>query len=244
MNTLKKILKTIPVLPDLHKRLRTKFKEYRRSRTGVEKIFTDIYHQNAWRGTESISGTGSTADQTDLIVKHIPLLFQRYQVRSMLDLPCGDFHWMQRVDLSGVDYIGGDIVPELINGNNQRYRKSGVQFKKLNLMTDDLPSTDLIFCRDCLVHLSFADARRALQNICRNDIRYLLTTTFTDRQENQDILTGDWRTLNLQLPPFSLPPPLEIINEGCTEGEGAYSDKSLGLWEVAELRSVLKASSR
>jgi hypothetical protein len=29
-----------------------------------------------------------------------------------------------------------------------------------------------------------------------------------------------------------------MLNEGCTEGGGAFADKSLGLWRVAELREL------
>ena len=38
----------------------------------------------------------------------------------------------------------------------------------------------MILCRDCLVHLTFDDARAALQNLRRSGSKYLLTTTFTD----------------------------------------------------------------
>jgi hypothetical protein len=37
------------------------------------------------------------------------------------------------------------------------------------------------------------------------------------------------------LPPFSFPKPIKVINEGCPER--GYSDKSLGLWRIAELVS-------
>jgi hypothetical protein len=42
---------------------------------------------------------------------------------------------------------------------------------------------------------------------------------------------GDWRPLNLCAPPFNFPPPLRIIHEPYR----AFTDKSLGLWRVADL---------
>jgi hypothetical protein len=140
------------------------------------------------------------------------------------------------VALSGIDYVGGDIVPELIEANNRQYGRAGIRFRKVDLLSDQLPASDLILCRDCLVHLSFSDVTRALRNICRSEARYLLTTTFIHRQQNADILTGDWRTLNLQIAPFNLPAPVELINERCTEGNGAYCDKALGLWKIEDIR--------
>jgi hypothetical protein len=46
---------------------------------------------------------------------------------------------------------------------------------------------------------------------------------------------GDWRPLNFQRPPFTFPAPLEFINEACTEWNGDYADKSLALWQIADL---------
>lgn len=59
--------------------------------------------------------------------------------------------------------------------------------------------------------------------------RYLLTTTYTERQINVESATGGWRPLDLQLPPFNFPAPLAVINENCTEGDGQYADKSFGV---------------
>ena len=33
--------------------------------------------------------------------------------------------------------------------------------------------------------------------------------------------------------------PLRIIGEGCTEGNGAYIDKALGMWRIADIRGRL-----
>jgi hypothetical protein len=156
----------------------------------------------------------------------------------MLDAPCGDFYWMKQVDLSDLDYIGADIVMDLIR-QNRRYQASNVRFRKLNLIDDRLPKVDLIFCRDCLVHLCFKDLFMALHNICRSGSTYLLTTTFKNPVHNDDIETGQWRPINLEIPPFSFPAPLRLINEGCTEADGIFADKSLGLWQIQDIATCL-----
>ena len=94
---------------------------------------------------------------------------------------------------------------------------------------------DLLLCRDCLVHLSFADIARAIANIRAATVTYLLTTTFPAQRANEDIRTGDWRPLNLEAAPFGWPAPLEYLVEKCTEGNGLFADKSLGLWRVDSL---------
>jgi hypothetical protein len=94
---------------------------------------------------------------------------------------------------------------------------------------------DLVLCRDCLVHLSFANIHHAIANLKRSGTCWLLTTTFPDASANRDIDDGDWRVLNLQYAPFLFPAPLAVINEGCTEAGGDYADKSLALWRVGDL---------
>jgi len=100
---------------------------------------------------------------------------------------------------------------------------------------DSLPSADVILCRDCLVHFAFADIWRALRNFRASGARYLLTTTFLEHEQNEDIEDGDWRMLNLRRPPFDFAAPFDVLIEGCVEGDGAYADKALGLWRIADL---------
>jgi hypothetical protein len=64
----------------------------------------------------------------------------------------------------------------------------------------------------------------------------VILTTFTAERVNVDIEPGDWRPLNLERPPFSLPPPEAVLLEECTEERGAYADKVLGVWSVEALR--------
>lgn len=188
-----------------------------------------------WKSTKSKSGTGSALDQTQALIAALPALLRTWDVRSLLDIPCGDFNWMRHVDLAGLDYLGADVVPRLVEANQRSFAAPGIEFRVLDLVNDPLPRTDLILCRDCIVHLSFKDAKRALQNLAASGATYLLATTFTDRDANADCKTGKWRVLNLEKAPFDLPPPLQVLNEGCTEGDGMFGDKSLGLWRLADI---------
>lgn len=209
-------------------------------RSSPERIFRGIFRGNKWDSRESVSGRGSELSQTRLLIDALPALLRDLQVKQILDIPCGDFNWMSRVPLDQVEYLGADIVGELIERNRIRHARRGLSFERLDLITDKLPRADLVLCRDCLVHLSFVDAFKALRNVCRSGSTWLLTTTYPSRSSNANILTGGWRTLNLEAPPFLLPKPVRVINEGCTQSRGAYHDKSLGLWGV---ESVAKAVS-
>jgi hypothetical protein len=202
-------------------------------------VFTRIYRSNAWGGRESVSGHGSDLAHTAKLVGELPPLFRSLGIASILDIPCGDFNWMQTVPMDGIDYLGADIVEELVHKVQMRHAGNRLRFQRLDVRLDDLPKVDLILCRDCLVHLSTNDVFLALRNVCRSQSRYLLTTTFPWRQENPDIATGRWRPINFEAAPFRLPQPLHILNEKHGGRKVKFGDKSLGLWSIGDIAAVL-----
>jgi len=201
----------------------------------LEQRFAQIFTTNLW-ASDSRSGLGSELTATAVVREQLPRLLEALSAGSLLDLPCGDFGWLSTVPLD-LDYIGGDIVGEVVASNELRYGGPGTRrrFMRLDLTADPLPRADVVLCRDCLVHLSYGHISQAFDNLRRSGSTWLLTTTFLDHHENTDIESGDWRLLNLTRPPFNLPAPEAVLVEGCLEGEGAYGDKALGLWRIADL---------
>lgn len=209
------------------------------SRQAMREVFTRIYRNNTWGGEHSVSGPGSELTQTERIIHELPGIFRTFGIRSVLDIPCGDFHWMQWVDLAGIDYRGADIVPEIIERNRAVSARPNVRFEVTDLIHDQLPGVDLILCRDCLVHFDINAVLDSLWNIAASGSRYLLTTTFTGNRVNRGISTGQWLPLSLESPPFRFPPPLQVVHEGCGEKGGAYADKALALWRIEDFRGAL-----
>jgi SAM-dependent methyltransferase len=203
-----------------------------------EHVFRDIYRRHHWSGSRSASGAGASLDQTRELRRSLPALLRELGVVTMLDLPCGDYSWMRTFELPVDRYIGADLLPEVVEPLAAAFGNDHLEFRVLDLTRDRLPPADLLLCRDCLVHLSYAGIRRALGNVVRSTISYLLTTTFPRGEGNEDIVTGDWRVINLERAPFHLPAPMRILNEGCTEGGGVFADKSLGLWRIEALRDL------
>lgn len=238
----KKFIRTTPVIRSVYWHCYEKrANERRAARMGEmtpKEVFTEIFEKNLWGDTSSVSGTGSDLTQTSHLQHVLRGAFDKHQIRSLLDIPCGDFFWMQRVDLEGIDYIGADIVDQLIAENTQRHAKAGVRFTSLDLLKDSLPDVDAILVRDLFVHLSFDDVQTCIDNILASDIKYLFCTTFPAVEENQNIVSGEWRMINLERAPFGFPPPLELIRENCTESK-EFESKSLGVWSVSDLKTAL-----
>jgi len=173
----------------------------------------------------------------------LPGILEKLKVESLLDLPCGDLNWMSQVDLGEVSYTGADIVPELIDDLKKRFRDTDRQFLCLDSSKDPLVSGyDAIFCRDLLVHLSTQDIASVLSNFKASKSTYLITTHFTENRKYKNLPTVSfgigWRAINFRLPPFSFPAPLLEINEGCTEGNGEFGDKSLAVWRLSDLPNL------
>ena len=205
----------------------------------TEGIFTGIYRSGIWRkmtpAGESHSGPGSTLAATKVVRDALPTIVKQFGIKTVLDVPCGDFNWMQHVEL-GAEYIGADIVRELVEYNVKTYAAPGRKFVQLDLMTDPLPQAELILCRDCFGHFCIEDAWLAIENIRRSSARYLLATTYTKRHANPvRTHTGNWYPCALHCAPFRFPAPLRVYNERCCEAQMRVRDKSLGLWRVADI---------
>jgi len=196
--------------------------------------FQRIHDTNLWGAAESVSGLGSEFDATATLRAELPDLLKRLGASSLLDAPCGDGGWIAEVDL-GVRVTGIDIVPELVERLRARAARGEIKgdYHLGDITADTLPRCDVILCRDCLVHLSFANIDRSLQNFRRSGAGFLITTTFPEWQTNADCEDGDWRALNFERAPFNWGRPAALINENCTEAGGGWRDKSLGVWRLA-----------
>ncbi len=176
---------------------------------------------------ESRSGIGSSAVVTAGLVDRIGAVMKHLGARSLVDVGCGDWNWMKRGTLD-FDYTGVDVVPEVIEAN-QQHARLGVRFAVANAIEGPIPAADVALCREVLFHLSFADARAVVRTI-KTASRYLLATTDLDIWFNSDIQTGDFRRINLLRRPFGFPPPLGLVADG-----GLVPARYLGVWETASL---------
>jgi hypothetical protein len=195
----------------------------------LREAFTRIYLTNAWGDAESVSGRGSTLARTEVIRTALPSLLTDAAAKSIFDAACGDFNWMRQVDLNELEYTGADIVPKMVARNHRLYGHRGRSFVVMDVTSDPIPQVDLILCRDCFIHLSFKDIKAALDNFKRSNSTFLVGTTHVSVTENEDTQSGGWRSVNLQMPPFNLPPPASLLIEDPELG------KCLGLWRLAEL---------
>jgi hypothetical protein len=202
-----------------------------------KKRFELIYKSGYWKPFfgGSLSGAGSNFDATENIRRELPTLLREFNIQSMLDCPCGDLYWISQIDLQGIKYIGGDIVPDIIKENQSKFDSDKSEFMELNIIEDQLPTVDLVFVRDCLVHLEEQQIIDSIKNIVDSGSGYFASTTYPKITKNQKPINKDrWRQLNLTLPPFSLPEPIKYLDDSCPS-ISLDADKCIGVWKIDDL---------
>ena len=113
--------------------------ELRFRRTSRQDVFTQVYESTAWGSRESGSGTASELRATGNVREWLPDVLSRLRAKSLLDAPCGDWNWMQHVDLSGLDeYYGVDIVRPVIEQNAAKFGGPHRHFADADLTRDTL----------------------------------------------------------------------------------------------------------
>ena len=68
--------------------------EARRISARIMEEFNKIYEENLWGDPESRSGMGSTVASTETLRSEVESLLLKYNIKSILDLGCGDNNWI------------------------------------------------------------------------------------------------------------------------------------------------------
>jgi hypothetical protein len=137
-----------------------------------------------------------------------------------IDLPC--------------HYVGIDIVRSLIAANQASFASPARTFHFLDATVDQLPLADTILCREVMFHLSFEDIRRLLENCRRSGAQFVIATTDESVRFNADILSGDFRLLNLRESPFRFPDPIVAMPD-----DRVSRNRILGVWKLSDLGKPL-----
>jgi hypothetical protein len=204
-----------------------------------KKKFELIYKTGYWKSknSDSFSGGGSNIESTSKIRRSLQKFLQEREIKTMLDLPCGDWSWMSKVDLTGIEYIGGDIVDDIIFKNTAKY--PNYKFQILDVVNDNLPAVDLLFVRDCLVHLEEEQIKAVFDKVVRSGSTYFATTIHVKCQENATPSAADrWRKINFTIEPYNLEEPIYLLDDRYAEN-GVDEDKYIGIWRISEMQSLL-----
>jgi len=202
---LKRLYVRLWVLPQIHRKYRS---------LPLKATFQEIYSSKGWgdNGTPFCSGEGSHGPVSRQYCDAVVDFIRDHQVRRVVDLGCGDFAvGRQIVEATGVEYIGIDVVPELIEHHNQTVNLPGVSFRLADITSDPLPAGDLCLVRQVLQHLSNEEIAKVLINVksfpmvlVAEDVPAKPRSINRDKPHGPDV-RGYYRSgVYLDQPPFSI----------------------------------------
>lgn len=173
----------------------------------MEDLFTKIYTSNSWGSQETPCGPGSTIEACASIIEKLPIWLDLHSVRSIIDLGCGDFHWMSHIDLEDIEYDGYDIVKEAVEAAS-KHTASNIAFHHADVLQMQIPKADLILCKDVLIHLPDSDVLALLQAIRSSGSRLLASTTSHgwDNRFRGGMKPGEFCPIDLEAEPFLMKP--------------------------------------
>ena len=152
------------------------------SQLSAKDAFTKIYSEGLWGKSsnerDSFS-SGSGSRRSDVVTTYIDatekFLSSLDKKPNVVDLGCGDFYVGSKVRHRCGNYIACDIVDSLIARNKDVYRGMDVDFRVMDITSDELPDGDLVFVRQVLQHLSNKLILDAIPRI-QSKYKYLLLT--------------------------------------------------------------------
>jgi len=179
-------------------------------------VFTSIFKSKHWIQENdnlkiiniSVSGHGSNTEtlQSKNLINCMIKFIDKFNINSILDIPCGDFLWMNQVMKirPEIRYQGIDIVNQIIKNNKNKYIHKNIEFECediLNFKTDK--KFDLLLMRDFFIHINNSEIQIILDKIKKLNINYFATESYSV-EKNFDVLTGKHRKINLKINPFNL----------------------------------------
>ncbi|MBW3020804.1 class I SAM-dependent methyltransferase [Candidatus Woesearchaeota archaeon] len=171
-----------------------------------EKTFTKIYEEHIWGNPEKDivwSGPGSTLENTKLVRELLDNFIEENQIKSILDLGCGDLNWIPETRFfnnKDIKYTGIEIYNELVKKHKEKYKdKNFIQGDIVE--KKDIPFSDLIILRDVIFHLKNKDVKKIFKNL-RNKFKYIAITSCKNHYNHDFFDKWNFAPRNINLGPY------------------------------------------
>lgn len=195
-----------------------------------EKVFTDIYKKGRWSGgldeNDFSSGAGSRSDS---IVELYIADLKQYIVQNcdstdvLVDLGCGDFHVGSKIAGIFQNYVGVDVVSEVVKRNQEKYSTDRINFLHRDFLKDPLPNGNICIIRQVFQHLSNRQITRCLQLL--QEFEHVIITEHLplqpdlikkniDKVQGSDVRLSRGSGVYLDAAPFNIPAE-QLIQVSC-----------------------------
>jgi SAM-dependent methyltransferase len=174
--------------------------------TSTPAVFRQIYEENLWGFG---SGHGARPRVTKGYRTFIENFISENAITSVLDFGCGDWQFSRLIDWRGADYLGLDVVPELIHRNQASYGTRRIAFALSPDRLADVPHADLLLVKHVLQHWPTGLVQDFMSQVVPRFRFALITNTVEPKNSlNSEIAMGEWRPLDLRRAPYGYDVPV------------------------------------
>lgn len=167
-----------------------------------EDIFTEIYKKNKWRFG---SGAGSLKRVCTDYVKYLNKFIESHDIKSVLDVGCGDWQFSEDINWKDAEYLGIDVVEYLMSDVAKKYGTDKIKFHFGDIHSIEFDHYDIILIKEVMIHLPNEEIVKMLQKVS-GKCKYLIITNPVSNSPNCniDIRTGSFRPVDVTEKPFNL----------------------------------------
>jgi len=189
-----------------HKKIKTPWA----TRAAMEQV----YDLNLWGANETKFYSGEGSHHSNYVEPYITVVssfLSSFSIPPVVcDLGCGDFNIGRQLVKYSSNYIGVDIVNDLILHNKKIFNQKQLEFKCLDLAKDSIPAGDCAIIRQVFQHLSNDEVQQILNKLYQ--FKFVIITEHIPKYNfipNIDILSGQGNRLkkksglDLASPPFN-----------------------------------------
>ena len=182
-------------------------------------VFDKIYSDCAWgRDSEGGPTSGAGSREENIVgpyVAALSTLISLHRCHTVVDIGCGDFEVGQQLLPLAGRYLACDVSDVILQRNRRKFTAPNLEFRQLDLATDELPSGDIALVRQVLQHLSNSEIQAFVNGLHRAEpYRFLVVTEhlpagtrFTpnlDKRAGPKIRLSLESGVELDAPPFNL----------------------------------------
>ena len=188
--------------------------------------FNAIYKNATWVGrfpNTPLSGPGSSVENSEPVISFIQEKISQGEVKSILDLGCGDLTYISTVEeiVQGkVDYIGVDVSDYILQQNTQKF--PWFTGKNIDATEPQTFEADLILMKDLLFHLTNGQIDSLLHNLSASLFKYCLLTSMNNASNKDRILDPkhNYADVNIKIEPFHCSRHVEALQRSNTANKG------------------------
>jgi hypothetical protein len=171
--------------------------------TDLKARFEKIYADDKWTYG---SGPGSLESINKPYIEFLESFIQNNKVDKIIDIGCGDFQFMRRVDMGQASYLGFDVATSIVKVNQTKFGNDRLKFCEMPDDFSQIPDCDIFILKDIMIHLDNKYCQKLI-NCIKSKSKYAIfvnNCTNIIEDYNKDINSGDFRPVDVSLAPFNL----------------------------------------